>query len=70
MSERVYELPGGGRITVIRIEDDEPAPVPAQPQPVQPVTAQPGRVWADAAYRAGREDEYSNLMQTRAGGEW
>ena len=66
--ERIYRHPDGGGMTVlIRAEDPTP---PQEPQPVQPVTAQPGRAWADAAYRAGREDEYSDLMRTRAGGEW
>ena len=70
MSERVYDLPGGGRITIIRIEDDEPAPALAPPQHVQPVTAQPGSQWAAAAARQGREDEYIDAMRSRFGGEW
>ena len=69
--ERIYRHPDGGGMTVlIRPEDPTPTP-PQEPQPVvQPVTAQPGKAFADAAYRAGREDEYSDLMRTRAGGEW
>jgi hypothetical protein len=30
----------------------------------------PGNVNARAAYRAGREDEYSDRMRSRYGGEW
>ena len=66
--EVVYELPDGGRLTVI-YGDDETTP-PQEPQPVQPVTAQPGSQWAAAAARQGREDEYIDAMRARFGGEW
>ena len=35
-----------------------------------PLVIQPGRIHASAAYRAGREDEYSDRMRSKFGGEW
>lgn len=32
--------------------------------------AKPGSQWAQAAYKAGREDEYIDVMKSRYGGEW
>jgi hypothetical protein len=37
---------------------------------VTPLVIKPGNVNARAAYRAGREDEYSDRMRSRFGGEW
>jgi hypothetical protein len=37
---------------------------------VPPLVIKPGNVNARAAYRAGREDEYSDRMRSRFGGEW
>lgn len=42
---------------------------PAKP-PLPPLTVRPGSHWAAAAYRAGREDEYIDAMQSRYGDEW
>jgi hypothetical protein len=39
---------------------------PARP----PLVIKPGRMNASAAYRAGREDEYSDRMRSKFGGEW
>ena len=52
--------------------DNEPAPVLEPCRPTEPLTtpALPGAHNAAAAYRAGCEDEYSNRMQSRYGGEW
>lgn len=36
----------------------------------EPLKIQPGHVHARAAYRANREDEYSDRMRSRYGGEW
>ena len=35
-----------------------------------PLVIKPGRMNASAAYRQGREDEYSDRMRSRFGGEW
>jgi len=35
-----------------------------------PTPIKPGYVWARAAYRSGSEDEYSDRMKSRYGGEW
>lgn len=35
-----------------------------------PLVIKPGRMHANAAYRAGREDEYSDRMRSRYGGEF
>lgn len=35
-----------------------------------PLVIKPGRMNASAAYRAGREDEYSDRMRSKYGGEW
>ena len=35
-----------------------------------PLVIKPGSQHANAAYKAGREDEYSNRMKARYGGEW
>jgi hypothetical protein len=40
----------------------------APPRP--PLTVKPGHIHARAAYRAGREDEYSDRMRSKYGGEW
>jgi len=39
---------------------------PARP----PLVIKPGRMNASRAFRAGREDEYSDRMRSRYGGEW
>ena len=41
---------------------------PAQPKP--PVIVKPGNYYARLAYEQGNEDEYSNRMKARYGGEW
>lgn len=35
-----------------------------------PMVIKPGRMNASRAVRAGREDEYSDRMRSRYGGEW
>jgi hypothetical protein len=35
-----------------------------------PLVIKPGYMHARAAYRAGREDEFIDRMQSRYGGEW
>lgn len=44
----------------------DPPAAPAKP----PLTARPGSHWAAAAFKAGREDEYIDIMQARYGDEW
>jgi hypothetical protein len=39
---------------------------PARP----PLVIKPGRMNASRAFRAGREDEYSDRMRSAYGGEW
>jgi hypothetical protein len=39
---------------------------PARP----PLVIKPGRMNASRAFRAGREDEYSDRMRSKYGGEW
>jgi hypothetical protein len=39
---------------------------PARP----PLVIKPGRMNASRAFRAGREDEYSDRMRSRYGGDW
>lgn len=39
---------------------------PARP----PLVIKPGRMNASRAFRAGREDEYSDRMRSKFGGEW
>lgn len=41
---------------------------PAPPKP--PVIVKPGNYYARLAYEQGNEDEYSNRMKARYGGEW
>jgi hypothetical protein len=35
-----------------------------------PLVIKPGRMNASRAFRAGREDEYSDRMRSKYGGEW
>lgn len=35
-----------------------------------PLVIKPGRMNASRAFRAGREDEYSDRMRAKYGGEW
>ena len=35
-----------------------------------PLVITPGRMSASRAFRAGREDEYSDRMRSKFGGEW
>jgi hypothetical protein len=35
-----------------------------------PLVIKPGNVHAQAAWKAGREDEYSDRMRAKYGGEW
>jgi hypothetical protein len=54
-------------------DQDELEVAPVEPcRPTQELTtpAEPGSHNASAAYRAGCEDEYSNRMAARYGGEW
>ena len=37
---------------------------------LEDIVIKPGSQHAQAAYEAGREDEYSNRMKARYGGEW
>jgi hypothetical protein len=37
---------------------------------VPPLVIKPGRMNASRAYRRGREDEYSDRMRSKYGGEW
>ena len=39
-------------------------------QPPADIVIKPGSHYANAAFKAGMEDEYSNLMKQRYGGEW
>lgn len=42
-----------------------------QPEPQKtPVIVKPGNYYARLAYEQGNEDEYSNRMKARYGGEW
>jgi hypothetical protein len=53
--------------------DDLADAVPVEPcRPVKECTTpiKPGSANAAAAYRDGSEDEYSNRMSARYGGEW
>ena len=36
----------------------------------QPLVIKPGNAHAQAAFKAGREDEYSDRMRSKYGGEW
>jgi hypothetical protein len=48
----------------------KPRPQAAQQPALPPVTLRPGSHWAAAAFKAGREDEYIDGMQSRYGEEW
>jgi len=37
---------------------------------IPPLVIKPGRMNASLAYRRGREDEYSDRMRAKYGGEW
>jgi hypothetical protein len=39
-------------------------------EPAAPLVIKPGTQHARAAFRAGREDDYSDRMRSRYGGEW
>jgi len=49
-------------------QDETPATTPVQQLP--PLTIKPGSQHARDAMRAGRDDEYSDRMRARYGGEW
>lgn len=56
-------------------EADRLATVPLEPCRIPPecrtdIVIAPGNQHAQAAYKAGREDEYIDRMQGRYGGEW
>lgn len=48
---------------------DEPTAQADDARPC-PVPVLPGRMWANAAYKAGCEDEWSDRMKSSYGGEW
>jgi len=50
------------------LETPEPTPEAATVDPE--ITARPGSHYAAAARKVGMEDEYSNRMASRYGGEW
>jgi hypothetical protein len=37
---------------------------------IPPLVIKPGRMNASRAYKRGREDEYSDRMRAKYGGEW
>jgi len=49
-------------------ETPEPTPEAATADPE--ITIRPGSHHAAAAFKVGQEDEYSNRMASRYGGEW
>jgi hypothetical protein len=49
-------------------ETPEPMPEAATAEPE--ITIRPGSHHAAAAFKVGQEDEYSNRMASRYGGEW
>ena len=50
------------------LETPEPMPEAATAEPE--ITIRPGSHHAAAAFKVGQEDEYSNRMASRYGGEW
>lgn len=48
--------------------DPEQIPAAASAEPV--ISARPGSHYAAAAFKAGREDDYIDAMNSRYGGEW
>jgi hypothetical protein len=57
------------RSTACRLKSD---PIVEPCRPTEPLTtpALPGNYYAGQAYKHGCEDEYSNQMKARFGGEW
>jgi hypothetical protein len=56
-------------------ESDRLATVPLEPCRIPPecrsdIVVKPGNQHAQAAFKAGREDEYIDRMKSRYGGEW
>ena len=59
------------RIARESLRDDQPGDggvVPKQPE--RKVIARPGNYYARLAWENGDDDEYSNTMKARYGGEW
>jgi hypothetical protein len=55
----------------IKSERDAGDPDPAKPAKVEPqIVVKPGNHHALRAWEVGMEDEYSNRMKARYGGEW
>jgi hypothetical protein len=50
--------------------EDQAEPLMVEEPALPPLVIKPGYIHARAAYRAGREDEYIDRMQSRYGGEW
>lgn len=48
---------------------DEDEATPQAPQ-LPPLTIRPGVQYVNSAIRAGRDDEYSERMRAKYGGEW
>lgn len=71
---RDFETVEEYRIRLAREDQAEPAPQVVEPKAAEPpaVTTpiKPGNYYARLAYEAGCEDEYSNRMKARYGGEW
>ena len=51
-------------------EPAEPEQITAAADAKPEISARPGSQHAAAAYKAGREDEYIDAMNSRYGGEW
>ena len=62
------ELAAYRRSHVDDVETPEPTPEAATAEPE--ITVRPGSHYAAAARKVGQEDEYSNRMASRYGGEW
>jgi hypothetical protein len=63
---REYEGEGGFRWTTFTAKEPLPDPSGWWESP----RILPGSTWANAAARAGQEDEYIDGMRCRFGGEW
>ena len=75
--KRDFETDSEARARLAREDQTEPLMVEtdigkvldeAPPRP--PLVVKPGRMNASRAFRRGREDEYSDRMRSKYGGEW
>jgi len=73
--KRDFETDAEARARLAREDQADPLMVETDmgkvlEEPAAPLVIKPGRMNASRAFRRGREDEYSDRMRSKYGGEW